>query len=151
MPLSPEELHSNLAQFSGDEGVVSVTLSNRRIEIKSKSFGVLGVTYSQGVRYLIDRARCYWLIDMIVSHLPKVINDEDCEVRTSWILTKKGGGAVLEAKSHDRGRAGISQEIPYTDFPFPEDGVFKLYGGATTVDLNDEMRNVYNLFLSSEY
>jgi hypothetical protein len=69
--------------------------------------------YTDGVKYLLEAANCYWLLDAIFSYK----KTEDFQV---WSLKVENGSAVLTMKE-DSGQPNIvKQEIPYTDFPLDE-------------------------------
>lgn len=78
---------------------------------------------TDGVQYLASNAQCYWLIDVIASHLRAVPTDEyfcvavltvDSEHRSHFELTDDVPGRRFYG----------TQRIPYTDFPLP---TIKLY------------------------
>lgn len=58
--LSPDELHRNLAGFSGTERYYRTHP---------------GLLATDGTKYLADQAGAYWLLDIIWSVLPKVADE----------------------------------------------------------------------------
>ena len=74
--------------------------------------------YTEGIKYLAENARCYWLLDVIGSyqHLNKVKHVPF----QLWELTVNEDQTALAVMKNMR-EVGmpviIKQEIPYTDFP----------------------------------
>jgi hypothetical protein len=112
-PTLQEALEVMLPHFTG-------TLNYHRFWLK-------GIYYTDGVQYLAEKARAYWLIDAIASHqmTPKV-RQEEFQV---WALhkaapienpTEKHIAAILICTDRDKGNGPAElarQNIPYTDFP----------------------------------
>jgi hypothetical protein len=94
-----------------------------------------GFTYTEGVRYVAQRAGAYWLVEAIFSHqLDKKAKAEAFQV---WTLTRTPeGGASLVMTDGDTETEIIRQDIEYTDFPLV---TFSVY-------LTDQV-----LMLKSEY
>lgn len=108
------------------------------------------VSYSEGVRYLAENAKCYWLIDAIASHLvanPKLTKEMRENDRLAclsfWHLVPNGEGAILSCREDRDMTPVITQEIPFTDFPFNEVSNFRLYVS--------QHGNGYIIYLPSEY
>lgn len=79
----------------------------------------LGKLYTDGVKFVAERANAYWLIDAIISYQAGSIYDMPFQV---WTLTvdRENKTAVLQMRQ-DSGRCvEVRQEIPYTDFPLAE-------------------------------
>ncbi len=82
--MSKPQLDANtLAQFTGSERFYRHAM-------------VRDVIYSEGVRYVADTVRAYWLIDEIAfaqKHAPKLRNEEF----QNWelIVSASGGGALI--------------------------------------------------------
>ncbi len=93
--------------------------------------------YTDGVKYLADKAGAYWLIDDIASHQldARVQNDEMLQQFQIWQLSVQENSGVLTLL-RDTDDPMLTQEIKYTDFPLDE---IKLY-------LNEKV-----LMLPSEY
>lgn len=137
-------LHATLAGFCGTEEYHRHWLPH--------------VVYTDGVAYLQEAGKCYWLVDAIASHLrfPSIVmrrRGERFARLHQWELRRLPEGsanmAVLEARADSGEKVVIRQLIPYTDFPF-EDGEkpFRLYAAAQELDGG---RTVYVLMLVSEY
>jgi len=91
----------------------------------------LGLRYTDGVKFLAERAGAYWLIDAIASWQPQASRiDPDFQL---WQLTVGDDHtAVLTFQRDSDLPAIIRQEIEYTDFPlsritlYVENGVLLL-------------------------
>jgi hypothetical protein len=85
---------------------------------KMSSFPSL--TYTEGVKYMYERCKAYWLLQAVASYQYK-LKDEYFQV---WTLTRtEGNEAVLKADDGN-GNILVTQKIPFTDFPLDE---IKLY------------------------
>lgn len=77
------------------------------------SFRTMSVT--DGVHYLREKAKCYWLIDVIESW-----NMCDTKVKGNefqvWKFVKKEKGGVITCEDGNNNEIA-RQEIEYTDFP----------------------------------
>lgn len=151
MPLTGSELHNELRQFYGSETTYKHRLAANfpQTVCKTSPFGPLPLCYTEGVKFLADNGN-RWLLDAIASHMPKVARDSAYADFHIWILrqTKKGAEliCVTDTDAKSMKKPLVKQVIQFTDFSFPEDGVFKLYGGATT----SEDGNVMMLMLPNE-
>ena len=73
-----------------------------------------GLLYTDGVRYLAEQAGSYWLIDLVGSYQPKLL-DARFQV---WNLEVKEDNSALVTMIEDDGEPiRVSQEISFTDFP----------------------------------
>jgi len=100
--MTKENLQTGLAHCIGTEGYTKHWL---------------GLMYTDGIKYLVENADCYWLIDAIASYRKK-------QPFQLWELKVKDGKAVLTMKEDTNTPVLVKQEIPYTDFPLDE---IKLY------------------------
>lgn len=76
-----------------------------------------GTTYTDGIKYLADKAQAYWLLDIVASYQPKH-KDKPFQI---WKLTvNKDQTAVVTMKEDSNKPIVIKQKIPYTDFPLHE-------------------------------
>ena len=104
--MTPEELSSSLAQFCGTEGYYKFSMLSPLV-------------MTDGVKYLADNAKCYWLLDIIASYQRKCSRDPMlCDMQFWTLRVKNGKGFVICER--DEGDVAISQAIPATDFPLPE-------------------------------
>lgn len=115
-----DDLKSELSGFTGTENYHKVSLTP--------------VVVTDGVKYLIDKANAYWLIDAIGSYQgEKKFKDEGFQV---WILKKdkEGKGATLSAyrdyseKDPKKFKPLVTQKIEYTDFPIDEIKLYEIDG-----------------------
>ncbi len=73
-----------------------------------------GLLYTDGVRYLAERAECYWLIDLVGSYQP-MLQGVPFQV---WELdVNEDRSAVVSMVEEDGQPAKVTQRIPFTDFP----------------------------------
>lgn len=106
-----EKLQSELAQFCGSEDFYKSSCLCR------------WMYHTDGVQYLADHAKCFWLIDAILSHQTNArVRSEPFQV---WKLTVDLAKrtADLTCTDGDKGNGPVTlarQHIGYTDFPLPE-------------------------------
>ena len=76
----------------------------------------LGIVFTDGVKYLADKAEAYWLIDTIASYqLRKDIREISFQL---WELrVNEDGTALLTMKEDTNEPERVKQKILYTDFP----------------------------------
>jgi hypothetical protein len=93
--------HDELTQFTGTDNYYSHSL-------------LRNLTYTDGVKYLAERAQAYWLIDLVASwQLEKKVRAEAFQV---WTLTVTNSKAIAVCDDGN-GNVVASQEIEFTDFP----------------------------------
>ena len=90
--------------------------------------------YTDGIRYMMNTADAYWLIDEVAfqQYHPRVKTEEfqvwilavDLEASTAALRCEDGNGRVL-----------CSKQIPYTDFPLVE---IKIYVSNNVILLPSE-------------
>ena len=139
--MSATELHANLGHFTGS------------MEWTAGGPLLPNVIYSEGALYLAENAGAFWLLEAIGIHLVtagRVRNERKKNAAFNafhiWTLKKVGeSGAVLECTFDTGHKPVATQEIEYTDFPFPPDNEFKLYVGT------DGPNSHIKIFLPSEY
>ena len=85
------------------------------------------VIYTEGIRYLAEHGKAYWLIDAIASHLASAefhraaSKDERISLMHFWKLAVKPDQSALLTAIPDSGEPEfIQQTIPFTDFPLDE-------------------------------
>jgi len=99
-------LEADLQQFIGTENYYQ---------------NLLGLKYTDGVKYLADKAGSHWLIDLIASYQPK-LRDHRFQL---WSIKKTGENSAEVYCQEDLGEPKlVRQEIEFTDFPLDK---FKLY------------------------
>jgi hypothetical protein len=80
------------------------------------------VLYTDGVRYLAEKANAYWLVDAIASvQLESKVRYEEFQV---WNLQRMAGNQAVLIGEDGNGNEIYRQDIPFTDFPLDE---IKLY------------------------
>lgn len=111
MKISPTELESNLIQFTG-------TIKYFRL---MPTFVV-----TDGVKYLMDHADCYWLGQLYGLHLVTVdFNDNPF---TTLKLKRKGRGAKVTVEDGN-GALLEWQTLDFTDFPLDEFTLYACWSG----------------------
>ena len=83
----------------------------------------LGILFTDGVKFLADRAGAYWLIDAIASWQPEIPRAER-EFQLWELTVGEDRSATLEVRPDSDQPAIINQRIQYTDFPLR---LIKLY------------------------
>lgn len=85
------------------------------------------VIYTEGVQYLAENGKAYWLIDAIASHIgtqpfqKAVANDDRIELLHIWNLAVQDDRSAKLTTKVDSGVAPfIEQRISYTDFTLQE-------------------------------
>lgn len=76
--------------------------------------------YTEGVKFMAERAEAYWLIDAIASYQPdkRIASRPDIVAFQLWELAvTEDNKAVLTMRGDSDQPAIITQEIPFTDFP----------------------------------
>jgi hypothetical protein len=91
-------------------------------------------TYTEGIKFLAEKAGAFWLIDEIaLAQKEKQVAAEEFQV---WILSRNatGSGAVLRCEDGNYNRV-YAKRIAFTDFPLQE---IKLYFANSTLYLPSE-------------
>jgi hypothetical protein len=78
--------------------------------------------YTDGVKYLADKAGAYWLIDAIASYQndAKITKNSMLRNMQFWKLEVVDGKGVLTCVEDSGRKPVIRQEIEFTDFPLSE-------------------------------
>ena len=88
----------------------------------------LGYHYTDGVKYLAEKAGAYWLLDAIFSHIHTNVILREEEDFLSWRLKSDGLGGCILTGDDGNNNILVTQIIPFTTFPFSEvDDDFKLF------------------------
>lgn len=109
--LTMAELESELRQFTGTEH----WYSGKPLFPNS--------TYTDGIKYLADKAGAYWLIDLIFSYQHSWVKKIPFQLWTINVK-KSGGRGIVEMRADADTPVLIRQVVGYTDFPV---GDLKLY------------------------
>jgi hypothetical protein len=76
------------------------------------------LVYTEGVRYLAEKASAYWFIDLVASWCPHAsLRNEEFVL---WKLTVKPDRSAIVIADDGNGRELAHQDIPWTDFPLDE-------------------------------
>lgn len=78
-----------------------------------------GIQYTDGVQYLAENGKAYWLIDAIASWQfnSKVRNDRMLQEIQFWKLIVHEDRSATLVCERDEGDSVVTQMIPFTDFP----------------------------------
>ena len=107
------DLKNALAEYSGSQQFFRVSAFARNSVV------------TEGVKFLADEAQCYWLLDMVVSHLPAVIAADETFAVVTLKRNTEGSGAVFQIVDDVPANVVYArQEIEFTTFPLPS---IKLY------------------------
>ena len=81
---------------------------------------------TDGVKYLAEEGRAYWLLDAIAAHQinPIITSSERLQQFQIWEVLVEDHQGQLECREDTNLPPAIVQQIPLTDFPFSR---FKLY------------------------
>ena len=80
---------------------------------------------TDGTKYLAEEAECFWMMDAVASHLSE-IGTADWFVLVR--VTVQGTQATMvyeDGNGHEHAR----QDIPFTDFPLPEQTLYACWDG----------------------
>ncbi|MEO8036279.1 MAG: DUF6876 family protein [Acidobacteriota bacterium] len=97
------ELRRALSSFHGTESYYSHP--SRRI------------LFTDGVKFLADQAKAYWLIDVVASWQHRMIVDRALREFQLWELVVNVDGTAVAICSRDSEDEAFRQRIPVTDFP----------------------------------
>ena len=115
--------------FGKKKGGLKVELNKEKPNLEKELNGFInankyythstGLIYTDGVKYLADKAKAHWLINTIFNHKnDKCFNENSFQV---WKLTlNEQGETILTMQASKNGPVLISQKWLYTDFPFQE-------------------------------
>ncbi|WP_062309160.1 DUF6876 family protein [Polynucleobacter sinensis] len=106
------ELETALRQFTGSEHYY-------------RTNGNLVVT--DGVKFLADEAKCFWLLDLYASHLIGVHGEQ--ESFTVLKLTRVGVGARVVIEDGNGNQLAL-QQVEYTDFPLASITLYGVWDGS---------------------
>lgn len=123
---------SDLSQFTGTEHYF-------------RHFG--GLLYTDGVKYLADKAGAFWLLDAIASYQSTIMRggNEALKEYQFWTLeVNTDKSAVLYCQADAGEPRTIEQAIEFTDFPLAQ---IRLWGTRQDV----EGKQYIVLMLPSEY
>lgn len=120
--LTPEQIKSNLAHYTGD-------VIRHRTMFKN-------VIFTPGVKAMAELCESHWLIDAIASHIAVNPKLKEAVARNErlylqfWKLTVKDREARLECREDSGMKPVVTQEIEFTDFPLDEIDVWAGFDGT---------------------
>jgi hypothetical protein len=88
-----------------------------------------GLVYTDGVKYLAEKAKCYWLLDIVASYQPQL---KDAGFQFWRIEVSADHSAVVTCREDSDCPEIVKQTIEYADFPlksfewYVENGVMLL-------------------------
>lgn len=77
------------------------------------------IMYTEGVKFLAERAGAFWLIDLVASHQTAQLRKEEFQVWTLRVDRSKAPMAVATCRADTDEPVLVRQEIDHTDFPLP--------------------------------
>ena len=83
-----------------------------------------GLQYTDGIKYLAQTAKAYWLIDLVASYQSSFAKHPDLEHFQLWELTTKDSKGLVSCAKDSGVDPSAQQMINYTDFPL---SYIKLY------------------------
>ena len=104
--MTKEEILRGLGGFTGTECYHRPTIS--------KNFLI-----TDGVKWMIDTCRAYWLMDIISSWQPKVRKNPRLQDMQFWRLKVKDKKGIITCE-YDKDDIAETQHIEFTDFPLDE-------------------------------
>ncbi|HQR85769.1 MAG: hypothetical protein B7Y59_00280 [Burkholderiales bacterium 35-55-47] len=117
MKKNAAELLGNLSQFIGSEHYYRLL----------PTFVV-----TDGLRYLMDNADCYWLAQLYGLHLSDV--DFNQNPFTVLKFTRKNNGGIVNIEDGN-GNLLVQQRLDYADFPFDEYRLYACWDGRYWVGM----------------
>jgi hypothetical protein len=91
-----------------------------------------GMRYTDGVQFLVEHARAYWLLDLIASWQLETLRDAWLREFQLWELFVRPDGTATAVCSRDSEDVAFRQEVAWTDFPleyvklYVENGIVSL-------------------------
>jgi hypothetical protein len=75
------------------------------------------ITYTDGVKFLAEKAGAYWLIDLVASYQTARLRREEFQIWTLTVDRQRTPPAVTTCQSDTDKPLLVRQEIEHTDFP----------------------------------
>lgn len=117
MKQSAAELLGNLSQFIGTERYYRLL----------PTFVV-----TDGLKYLMDEADCYWLTQLYGLHLVSVDFNQNSFTVLKFARTGSGGTVNIE---DGNGKVLVQQRLDYTDFPLDTYSLYACWDGEMWVGM----------------
>jgi len=77
------------------------------------------ITYTDGVKFLAEKAGAFWLIDLVASYQAARLRREEFQVWTLTVDHDRTPMAVATCQADTDAPVLVRQEIDHTDFPLP--------------------------------
>lgn len=117
MKQSNAELLGNLSQFIGTEHYYRLLPT---------------IVVTDGLKYLMDEADCYWLAQLYGLQLVSV--DFNQNPFTVLKFTRKGEGGIVNIEDGN-GNLLVQQRLDYTDFPLDAYSLYACWNGEVWVGM----------------
>lgn len=132
--LSPP-MKSTLAKIQAEKGEDTIGLEDELAQFTGTTQyyrNFTGLLYTDGVHFLAERAKAYWLIDLVGSYQPRLKHMPF----QFWEMKVERDKSALVTMVEDIGKPVlVKQEIPYTDFPLTK---FSFYVCSNVMMLKSE-------------
>ena len=86
------------------------------------------INYTDGVKFLAEKAGAFWLIDLVASHQTARLRREEFQIWTLSVNRSKTPMAVATCQADTGKPLLVRQEIDHTDFPLPSIKLFLVNG-----------------------
>ena len=77
------------------------------------------ITYTDGVKFLAEKAGAYWLIDLVASYQTARLRRDEFQIWTLKVDRQRTPPAIATCQSDTDKPLLVRQEIDHTDFPLP--------------------------------
>lgn len=93
-----------------------------------------GLVFTDGVKYLIEQANCFWLLTLIASYQRHCLKDKMLREMQFWTVRATAKGTAVVTCDRDKGDEAIRQDIQTTDFPLEEVRIWVELGSVDGVN-----------------
>ena len=87
---------------------------------------------TDGLKYLMDKAECYWLAQLYGLHLVSVDVHKNPFTVLKFVRTGSGGTVTIE---DGNGKVMVQKRLDYTDFPFDSYSLYACWDGEHWVGM----------------
>ena len=77
------------------------------------------INYTDGVKFLAEKAGAFWLVDLVASHQTARLRREEFQIWTLSVDRSKTPMAVATCQADTDAPVLVRQEIDHTNFPLP--------------------------------
>lgn len=101
------------------------------------------ILHTEGMQHVCTECQCFWLLDVVASHQTKrAVRAERFQLWRIERGKRNPSACTVTCRRDTNDKPVVTQRIPFTDFPFPENGVFEFYavhdGQHLTIMLKSE-------------